>query len=603
MTLRRPAVLIGSSLTLLAGLLAGYAALPEASAAAAGPSVKNQVYTGYQGWFSAPGDGSPRDSWRHWAEDSQPAPGNQTFEMYPDMSEYPESAQFPTGYSELGDGSPATLFSSYPTSVVDQHFQWMKDYGIDGAALQRFGSDITDPVRKEQRDSITGKARDAAEKHDRGFYVEYDVSGLTEENFEQTLQDDWTDTITGELKLTDSAAYAKEDGKPVVELWGLGFENRPGTAEQSQRIVEWFQSQGAYVIGGVPVGWRTGTETKPGFEPVFQALDMLSPWFVGRTPDLAPQLAADRDDLASRGQDYLPVIYPGFAWSNWKDGPRNEIPRKSGDFLWEQAVAVREAGIDQAFIAMFDEYDEATAIAPGASDSSMIPTDQYFQTTSTDGEFASPDFYLRLAGKATRMITHQDPQTPEVPIPLSAGPVFFRSGLEADIDAQPTWTDTPGPGGTANVTGPGGTGEPKLGVATGADHQSGTSALRAQGSTPTTEHSYAYLQAFDVDIPVTGATRLSYDFLPKNEGGRHVAVDFVLTDGSTLRASGATTTDGTDMHPAAPKGTVGSWSTVESEFGPELAGRTIDKILVGYDREAATGDFDAFIDDIEITDN
>ncbi|NED79126.1 xylosidase, partial [Streptomyces sp. SID11233] len=122
------------------------------------------------------------------------------------------------------------------------------------------------------------------------------------------------------------------------------------------------------------------------------------------------------------GQDYLPVIYPGFSWSNWKDGPRNEIPRRSGDFLWQQAVNVRKAGVGQAFLAMFDEYDEATAIAPAAEDSSMIPTDQYFQTTSADGTYLSADFYLRLAGAATGMISGRDPLDPEIPVPPSTGP-------------------------------------------------------------------------------------------------------------------------------------------------------------------------------------
>ncbi|WP_107081700.1 glycoside hydrolase family 71/99-like protein [Streptomyces sp. SBT349] len=607
--LRLPLTLYGMALLLVTGLVVGVTALPEASADADADadakadshhSIRNQVYAGYQGWFSAAGDGSPINDWRHWAG-SQPSPGNQTFEMWPEMTAYPESAHFPTGYAPLGNGDPATLFSSFPTEVVDQHFAWMEEYGIDGAALQRFGQDMVVPLRKQQRDAITGRARDAAEAHDRGFYLEYDISGLTDDNVEETLKNDWTDTINGTLNLPDSPSYAHEDGKPVVAIFGFGFSNRPGTAETALRVVEWFKEQGTYVIGAVPSGWRTEANSKPGFTPVYQAFDMISPWFVGSRGDLTPTLTADRDDLAGRGQDYLPVIYPGFSWANWNGGERNQIPRDSGDFMWQQAVNLRELGIPQAFIAMFDEYDEATNIAPAASDSSMIPTDQYFQTTSSDGEFVSSDFYLRLAARASRMITGEEPLVQEVPIPLSEGPVFLRTGVEQEVDAQPTWTNTPGPGGTANVTGPGGGGGPALGVATGADHLGGASALRIQGTTPTTAHSYAYMQAFDVDIPVTAETGLSYGFLPKNEGGRHVSVDFVLTDGTTLRASAATTTDGIDMHPAAPKGTVGSWTTIESEFGPALAGKTIDTILIGYDRNQATGGFDAFIDDIEIT--
>ncbi|MFF0724375.1 glycoside hydrolase family 71/99-like protein [Streptomyces sp. NPDC004134] len=590
---------LGLTLLLLTG------AVPLSSKADAAPgrhTVTGQVYAGYQGWFNAPGDGSPRNSWRHWANNSAPSPGNQSFELYPDMTAYPASARFQTGYAPLGNGQPATLFSSYPTAVVNQHFSWMQSYGIDGAALQRFGVDLLDPVSKQNRDTITDRVRDAAEAHDRGFYVEYDISGLTDANVEQTLKNDWTSTVTGTLDLTSSPSYAHEDGRPVVGIFGFGYTSRPGTAETALRVIRWFQDQGAYVIGAVPHGWRTGGgDTRPGFAPVYQALDMLSPWLVGNVGDILPRLRADRADLDSRGQAYQPVIYPGFAWSNWNGGPRNQIPRNGGGYLWGQAVAVREAGIPQAFIAMFDEYDEATAIAPAASDSSMAPANQYFLTLSADGTYVSPDFYLRLSAEASRMITGDKPLVRTVPIPPSTGPDLLRTGTELQQDVQPTWTDSIGPGGSANVTGASGTGAPTMGTVTGADRRTGQSALRLQGSTPAPAHSYAYFRAFDVDIPVTSATRLSYDFLPKNENGRSISVDFVTTDGTTLRDSSATTTTGIDMHPGAPKGTVGSWTTVQSNFGPALAGKTIDTVLIAYDRTGATGGFGAFIDNLAIS--
>lgn len=595
---RRPGRLALTLTALSALLLAGTALVPEQAKAAESPSVRGHVYAGYQGWFNTPGDGSPIDNWRHWSG-SQPAPGKQTFELYPDTSAYPAQVLAPTGYAGLGNGQPARLFSSYPAAVIDQHFDWMRDYGIDGAALQRFGSDVTDPVRQANRNTIADRARSAAERTGRGFYVEYDVSGLTDANLEQTLKTDWTDSIKGKLKLTDSPAYAKEDGKPVVELWGFGFTNRPGSAEQAKRVVDWFKDQGVYVIGGVPRGWETDAGAKPGFRPVYDSFDMLSPWMVGSTADTAPQLAADKKALDANGQDYQPVVYPGFAWSNWKEGSkRNEIPRSTGDYLWTQAAKVRAAGVNQAFIAMFDEYDEGTAIAPAASDSSMIPTDQYFLTTSADGKYTDPDFYLRLAGSATRMITGQDPYRTTVPIPLADGPVMFRSSVEQDVDAQPDGPGTPLPGGSLNL----GT-DTSFGVRTGADHGIGRSALRLAGTTPQAGHSYAYFQAFDVNIPVKDSSSLSYAFLPKNDGGRNISVDFLMTDGSTLRGSAAKTSTGQPMHPGTAKGTVGSWTTVRSDFGPALAGKTVDKILVGYDRggSAAPGPFEAYVDDVAIT--
>ncbi|MDX6356638.1 MAG: hypothetical protein QOF98_3541 [Streptomyces sp.] len=389
------------------------------SAAAATPGVKGKVYAGYQGWFAAAGDGSPINSWTHWASGT-PAPGNQTFELYPDISVYPAAGLYQTGYANLGNGKPAKLFSSYSTAVVDQHFAWMQQYGIDGAALQRFGSDIAavGQARLTQRNSIQSKARDAAQKYGRGFYIEYDLSGLTDANMVSTVQNDWTNTITGTLQLTNSPSYAREGGKPVVELWGIGVTNRPGTIASSLELINWFKSKGVYVIGGVPRGWRTDYNGKPGFAPVYAALNMVSPWNVGN-PTVDKQLFIDdMAKLKAGGQDYQPVIYPGFAWSNWHAGsPKNEIPRKAGNFMWQQAVAVAQCGTKSAFIAMFDEYDEATAIAPAATDTSMIPTNQYFLTLDADGTHVSSNFYLRLAGAATKMINGSTGITTTVPIP------------------------------------------------------------------------------------------------------------------------------------------------------------------------------------------
>lgn len=392
------------------------AAQPKAPAAA--PGVKGKVYAGYQGWFAAAGDGSPLNAWTHWASGT-PTAGNQTFELYPDISAYPTSGLYQTGYANLGNGQPAKLFSSYSTAVVDQHFTWMQQYGIDGAALQRFGSDIaaTGQPRLQQRNDIQSKARDAAQKYGRGFYVEYDISGLNDDNLVSMIQTDWTNTINGSLKLTSSPSYAHEGGKPVVELWGIGVSNRPGTAQSSLELINWFKSQGCYVIGGVPRGWRTDSNAKPGFAPVYAALNMVSPWNVGNANVDQQLFNDDMAKLNANGQDYQPVIYPGFAWSTWHEGPKNEIPRQAGNFMWQQAVAVARCGTKSAFIAMFDEYDEATAIAPAATDTSQIPTDQYFLTLDADGTHLSSNFYLRLAGAATKMINGSTGISTTVPIP------------------------------------------------------------------------------------------------------------------------------------------------------------------------------------------
>jgi hypothetical protein len=67
------------------------------------------------------------------------------------------------------------------------------------------------------------------------------------------------------------------------------------------------------------------------------------------------------------------------------------------------------------------------------------------------------------------------------------------------------------------------------------------SALRMQGTDQDTEASaFVYFDAFLMGgdgLEISATTQLSYWFHPEQEDGRHVAVDLVLRDGSTLRAT------------------------------------------------------------------
>jgi hypothetical protein len=88
----------------------------------------------------------------------------------------------------------------------------------------------------------------------------------------------------------------------------------------------------------------------------------------------------------------MPHIYPGFAWSNWNHGGKNMYPRANGDYLWAQAVGATKNDVTALYVGMFDEYDEGTVLMKMAEDSSMVPVDRYFQTTSADGKWLSSDF-------------------------------------------------------------------------------------------------------------------------------------------------------------------------------------------------------------------
>ncbi|WP_089549076.1 carbohydrate-binding protein [Paenibacillus sp. SSG-1] len=387
--------------------------------------VVGHLFAGYQGWFNAAGDGSPNGGWVHWSKNSSApsAGGNVNFELYPDTREY--SKLYQTDLANLGNGSPAKLFSSYDQDTVNKHFEWMKTYNIDGAALQRFGADESDTPNgwKTNRDSVAVKVKNAAETYNRKFYVMYDITGMNAGNWVNAVKHDWSTNVVNTMHLTSSPAYAKQNGKIVVCIWGIGFTDRPGTAAESAELIQWFKNQGVYVIGGVPTYWRTGNrDSKPDFMNVYKSFDMISPWSVARFGTLQgaddfknDTLGPDFTFTQQNGIAYQPVIWPGSAWSNMTGGPRNENPRLHGDFMWKQAYNVKSTGIQTGYIAMFDEYDEGTAIAKMAENSSMIPTNQYFLTLDADGVSVSSDFYLRLAGDINRLFKGQIPLTAEHP--------------------------------------------------------------------------------------------------------------------------------------------------------------------------------------------
>src|SRR3954467_12677640 len=102
---------------------AGTGHLPDASAsppASPAGDVVGKITVGYQGWFACTGDGAPINGWWHWSQNwsQPPSPSNNgTLRAWPDMHEYAHGYQ--TAYANLGNGQPATLFSSYDQQTVD----------------------------------------------------------------------------------------------------------------------------------------------------------------------------------------------------------------------------------------------------------------------------------------------------------------------------------------------------------------------------------------------------------------------------------------------------------------------------------------------------
>jgi Secretion system C-terminal sorting domain len=584
-------------------------------------SIIGKIVCGYQGWFTCTNDGSPINRWTHWSPGTPPQAGvapnpnpNLTFDLYPDVSIYNSSSLFPTNFAAQGDGTPAKLFSSYKQDVTDKHFELMQSNGIDGVAFQRFIWEVlVDPAFKANRDTVAVHVRKSAEKYSRLFYLVYDLSGLgnvpaaNDQARFDAIKNDWTANMIGNLQFTSSPMYAKQGGKPVVQLWGIGYNHIIGTAAIQLDLINWFKAQGCYVIIGVPAGWRTGTgASNPGWINTYKAGDMISPWTVGAYSDQTSTdnfktnfLSPDLTYCNTNGIAYQPVIFPGFSWYNWNSGTQNQIPRNKGEFLWRQATNLRSLNIKTAEIAMFDEFDEGTAILNMADGYSMIPTNQYFVTSSADGTYLSSDFYLRLASKVTKVINGSEAPTTNVAIPYSVAPMYFRTSSESKYDPMPTWSNTTDS--KTNVTAYGSNlGNPTCATIQEMPHN-GKYSLKVTGRDRSATTSSAYFKVYDVNIPVTSTTDLSFWTYPLNALGRYISVELIMTDGTTsLRSVNAVDVLGNSMKPSAGRGAVNTWTQTTCNIGKWLNGKIIDKIMVAYDNGPSTGDFSGYIDDISI---
>jgi len=213
-------------------------------------TIIGKVLCGYQGWFRAPGDPTG-GGWFHWSRDrSRISPETVSFEMWPDMSEYSPDEQYTAGSFTYPDGKPATLFSSANPKTVNRHFDWMRRYGIDGVFVQRFLGGLDGGQRSIEASRVLGAARQAANRTGRVFAVEYDMSGVPPERALAAMQNDWR-FLVDVMKITDDPRYLKQNGKPVLAIFGFYKDRFSG--DWASRIIDAFHSKdkyGVFLVGG-----------------------------------------------------------------------------------------------------------------------------------------------------------------------------------------------------------------------------------------------------------------------------------------------------------------------------------------------------------------
>jgi hypothetical protein len=385
---------------------------------------------GYQGWFTAPADGSRR-GWSHYGTGKGVfAPGQCTIDFWPEMSEYKK--QYPTSFRHA-DGTTATIYSPHDASSVELHFKWMRDAGIDGVFMQRFvGNARPGNPNKAHFDKVFDNAMKAAQKYNRAVCLMYDLSGLRFQNGADDtamLLNDWkeiSEKYGVYLRNKGYDCYLHHNGKPLLAIWGIGFPDRPYPLALPEKIVAAFKKNGVSLHLGVPAYWRTLTrDARPEkkLHDIIKMADIVHPWTPGRYSDkksyerYRPNIVEDIAWCKSNGLDFAAGVFPGFSWHNnaleefpGRRNPIDAIPRREGRFLWMQLAGAVNSGAEMLYVCMFDEIDEGTAIFKLSANPPIGKSPFVAREASVPS-----DHYMWLCGLASEALKKKAPLPVEMP--------------------------------------------------------------------------------------------------------------------------------------------------------------------------------------------
>lgn len=393
-------------------------------------SYKGLIMAGYQGWHDTPDDGSGR-GWGHYLQRGVFGPGNIKIDLWPEEKEYKKLYRTPFLHA---DSSAAYLPSDHDESTTDIRFRWMKAYGIDGVFMQRFIGNVRQKgIARNHFNKVLGDAMTAAKKYNRAIAVMYDLSGMRDTADIVPFINDWKNLVDS-MRITnrgDRQTYLYHNGKPLVVIWGVGFnDGRRYSLQTVSRLVDFLKNDPVYggcsVMLGVPTYWRDqqkDTDPDPFLHELIGKADIIHPWTVGRYKDQESYAdyreQVQKADIAwcsSNKVDYAATVFPGFSWHNLNlKSPFNQIPRDRGRFFWSQLTGAIRNGAEMIYVAMFDEVDEGTAIekisqTPPVGASSFVTFEKGIPS----------DYYLYLTGYASGILKKRLSFREDIPQPKNA---------------------------------------------------------------------------------------------------------------------------------------------------------------------------------------
>jgi hypothetical protein len=259
--------------------------------------------------------------------------------------------------------------------------------------------------------------------------IMYDLSGLRKGEIRSVVMEDWK-RLCRLAKIREDGALLRLGGKPLIAVWGIGFnDKRLYTNDEIAELLDLLQNDPEYggnaILLGVPFWWRTGERDTVAHEkiaPLLARADVIHSWSVGRirsqnaATTLADEVWAKDVEWARKNKKiFLPTIYPGFGWANlktkrpgWEKEANAVIPREGGKFYRHMGKEAHRAGATTAYIAMFDEIDEATAIFKVTNNP---PEGANFQTL----EGKPSDYYLQITRDLAKIFARPNPANPKKP--------------------------------------------------------------------------------------------------------------------------------------------------------------------------------------------
>lgn len=329
-------------------------------------------------------------------------------------------------YPYTGPSNPGVDTSTLKGKVVCGYQGWFTTPG-DGSGMgwfhwgKPFAANTFKPFEFNNVNVVFANCRSAANKYGRTYILMYDLTGTTAAQVDHVIND--IKLLVDKMGLAKDPAYLHHRGKPLIALWGCGFNKREYDSLDVARIIKFLKEDPTYgkfsVMLGIPTYWRVGKndalEDKD-LKEVMKMADVVSPWSIERfrtiedTSNKAePMWAEDIEWCNKYNLDFLPALFPGFSWFNMHGNNWNSIPRLKGDFYWNMFLAAKRAGAEMAYVAMFDEYDESTNIMKCTNDPPVG------ESKFLANEGLPSDHYLWLTAQGTKLIRGDIKDTDKMP--------------------------------------------------------------------------------------------------------------------------------------------------------------------------------------------